>query len=145
MRISDWSSDVCSSDLYQGNPCNMHLNDLAVDVKKGTEEADLVGLIFNTIGVSDGISMGTDAMRYSLPSRDLIADSIEAVVGGQSYDGVISVMGCDKNMPGSLIGMGRLNRPGIMVYGCTIHSGKDRKSTRLNSSHSCASRMPSSA
>ncbi len=108
---------------YQGNPCNMHLNELAVEVKRGTKEAGLVGLIFNTIGVSDGISMGTDGMRYSLPSRDLIADSIETVVGGQSYDGVISVMGCDKNMPGSLIGMGRLNRPGIMVYGGTIHSG----------------------
>lgn len=116
---------------YQGNPCNMHLNDLALEVKKGTQEADLVGLIFNTIGVSDGISMGTDAMRYSLPSRDLIADSIEAVVGGQSYDGVISVMGCDKNMPGSLIGMGRLNRPGIMVYGGTIHSG-DYNGMRLD-------------
>ena len=108
---------------YEGNPCNMHLNELALEVKKGTEEAELVGLIFNTLGVSDGISMGTDGMRYSLPSRDIIADSIEAVVGGQSYDGVISVMGCDKNMPGSLIGMGRLNRPGIMVYGGTIHSG----------------------
>src|SRR5690606_35986253 len=108
---------------YQGNPCNMHLNELAVEVKRGTKEAGLVGLIFNTTGVSDGISMGTDGMRYSLPSRDLIADSIETVVGGQSYDGVISVMGCDKNMPGSLIGMGRLNRPGIMVYGGTIHSG----------------------
>lgn len=108
---------------YEGNPCNMHLNALAQEVKKGTVEADLVGLIFNTIGVSDGISMGTDAMRYSLPSRDLIADCIETVVGGQSYDGVIAVMGCDKNMPGSLIGMGRLNRPGIMVYGGTIHSG----------------------
>src|SRR3546814_1189233 len=104
----------------------MHLQDLAVDVKKGTEEAELVGLVFNTIGVSDGISMGTDGMRYSLPSRDIIADSIEAVVGGQSYDGVISVMGCDKNMPGSLIGMGRLNRPGIMVYGGKIHSGNYR-------------------
>lgn len=108
---------------YQGNPCNMHLNELALQVKQGTAEAGLVGLIFNTIGVSDGISMGTAGMSYSLPSRDLIADSIEAVVGGQSYDGVISVMGCDKNMPGSLIGMGRLDRPGIMVYGGTIHSG----------------------
>lgn len=109
---------------YEGNTCNMHLNDLAKVVKKGVVNSDLVGLIFHTIGVSDGISNGTDGMRYSLVSRDIIADSIEAVAGAQWYDGVIAVMGCDKNMPGSLIAMARLNRPAIMVYGGTIHSGK---------------------
>ncbi len=109
---------------YEGNPCNMHLNDLAVHVKTGVEKEDLLGLIFHTIGVSDGISMGTEGMRFSLPSRDLIADSIETVVNAQWYDGVIAVMGCDKNMPGSLIAIGRLNRPAIMVYGGTIASGK---------------------
>lgn len=108
---------------YEGNPCNMHLNDLAVEIKKGTKEADLVGLIFNTIGVSDGISMGTPGMRFSLPSRDLIADSMETVMGGMSYDGMVAVVGCDKNMPGSVMAMLRLNRPSIMVYGGTIASG----------------------
>lgn len=108
---------------YEGNPCNMHLNDLAVEIKKGTEEADLVGLIFNTIGVSDGISMGTPGMRFSLPSRDIIADSMETVMGGMSYDGMVAVVGCDKNMPGSVMAMLRLNRPSIMVYGGTIASG----------------------
>jgi len=108
---------------YEGNPCNMHLNDLAVEIKKGTSEADLVGLIFNTIGVSDGISMGTPGMRFSLPSRDLIADSMETVMGGMSYDGMVAVVGCDKNMPGSVMAMLRLNRPSIMVYGGTIASG----------------------
>ena len=108
---------------YEGNPCNMHLNDLAVEIKKGTQEADLVGLIFNTIGVSDGISMGTPGMRFSLPSRDLIADSMETVMGGMSYDGMVAVVGCDKNMPGSVMAMLRLNRPSIMVYGGTIASG----------------------
>ena len=108
---------------YEGNPCNMHLNDLALEIKKGTETADLVGLIFNTIGVSDGISMGTPGMRFSLPSRDLIADSMETVMGGMSYDGMVAVVGCDKNMPGSVIAMLRLNRPSIMVYGGTIASG----------------------
>lgn len=108
---------------YEGNPCNMHLNDLAVEIKKGTDEANLVGLIFNTIGVSDAISMGTPGMRFSLPSRDLIADSMEAVMGGMSYDGMVAVVGCDKNMPGSVIAMLRLNRPSIMVYGGTIASG----------------------
>ena len=108
---------------YEGNPCNMHLNDLSVHVKKGTQEADLIGLIFNTIGVSDGISMGTPGMRFSLPSRDLIADSIETVVGGMSYDGVVTVVGCDKNMPGALMAMLRLNRPSVLVYGGTIASG----------------------
>ncbi|WP_346318621.1 dihydroxy-acid dehydratase [Chitinophaga sp. YIM B06452] len=109
---------------YDGNTCNMHLNDLAKEVKKGVWANDLVGLIFNTIGVSDGISNGTDGMRYSLVSRDLIADSIETVCGALYYDAVITVPGCDKNMPGSLIAMGRLNRPAIMVYGGTIAPGK---------------------
>ncbi|MFH6996452.1 dihydroxy-acid dehydratase [Flavobacterium sp. FlaQc-57] len=109
---------------YDGNTCNMHLNDLAKDVKKGVWDVNLVGLIFNTIGVSDGISNGTDGMRFSLVSRDVIADSIETVVGGQWYDGVIAIPGCDKNMPGALIAMGRLNRPSMMVYGGSIHSGK---------------------
>ncbi len=108
---------------YEGNPCNMHLNDLAKLVKKGTEEADVIGLIFNTIGVSDGISMGTPGMRYSLPSRDVIADSMETVVQAMSYDGMVTVVGCDKNMPGALMAMLRLNRPAILVYGGTIASG----------------------
>ena len=108
---------------YEGNPCNMHLNDLAQNVKEGVESADLVGLIFNTIGVSDGISMGTPGMRYSLPSRDIIADSMETVVNAQAYDGLITVVGCDKNMPGAMIAMGRLNRPSILVYGGTIAPG----------------------
>ncbi|MBT6514415.1 MAG: dihydroxy-acid dehydratase [Crocinitomicaceae bacterium] len=108
---------------YEGNPCNMHLNDLAKSVKKGTQNANLVGLIFNTIGVSDGISMGTPGMRYSLPSRDVIADSMETVVEGLSYDALITVVGCDKNMPGALMAMLRLNRPSILVYGGTIASG----------------------
>jgi len=108
---------------YEGNPCNMHLNDLALSVKKGTREADLVGLIFNTIGVSDGISMGTYGMRYSLPSRDVIADSVETVVQAMNYDGLVTVVGCDKNMPGALMAMIRLNRPSVMVYGGTIASG----------------------
>ncbi|QCK16736.1 dihydroxy-acid dehydratase [Mangrovivirga cuniculi] len=108
---------------YEGNPCNMHLNDLAAEVKKGTLEKDLIGLIFNTIGVSDGISMGTDGMRYSLPSRDIIADSIETVVSGMNYDGFAAVVGCDKNMPGAMIAAGRLNRPAVLVYGGTIKPG----------------------
>lgn len=108
---------------YDGNTCNMHLNDLAKIVKKGIWDNDLVGLIFNTIGVSDGMSNGTDGMRYSLVSRDIIADSIEAVCGAQYYDAVIALPGCDKNMPGSIIAMGRLNRPSIMVYGGTIAPG----------------------
>lgn len=108
---------------YDGNTCNMHLNELAQKVKKGIWENNLVGLIFNTIGVSDGMSNGTDGMRYSLVSRDVIADSIEAVCGAQYYDGLIAIPGCDKNMPGSLIAMGRLNRPAIMVYGGTIAPG----------------------
>jgi dihydroxy-acid dehydratase len=108
---------------YDGNTCNMHLNDLAQLVKKGVWEQHLVGLVFNTIGVSDGMSMGTDGMRYSLVSRDLIADSIEAVCGAQYYDGLIALPGCDKNMPGTIIAMGRLNRPAIMIYGGTIAPG----------------------
>ena len=108
---------------YDGNTCNMHLNDLAAIVKKGVWDAQMVGLIFNTIGVSDGMSNGTPGMRYSLVSRDVIADSIEAICGAQYYDGIIAIPGCDKNMPGSLIAMGRLNRPSIMVYGGTIAPG----------------------
>ncbi len=108
---------------YDGNTCNMHLNDLAKLVKQGVWDENLVGLIFNTIGVSDGMSMGTEGMRYSLVSRDVIADSIEAVCGAQYYDGLIALPGCDKNMPGSVIAMGRLNRPAIMVYGGTIKPG----------------------
>jgi dihydroxy-acid dehydratase len=113
---------ICSMG-YDGNTCNMHLNDLAATVKKSVWGNNLVGLIFNTIGVSDGISNGTDGMRYSLVSRDIIADSIEAVCGAQYYDALIALPGCDKNMPGSLIAMGRLNRPAIMVYGGTIAPG----------------------
>ena len=113
---------ICSMG-YDGNTCNMHLNDLAKVVKQGVWENNLVGLIFNTIGISDGISNGTDGMRYSLVSRDLIADSIEAVCGGFYYDGLIALPGCDKNMPGSIMAMGRLNRPSIMVYGGTINPG----------------------
>jgi dihydroxy-acid dehydratase len=108
---------------YDGNTCNMHLNDLAAIIKKGIWEEDLVGLIFHTIGVSDGMANGTDGMRYSLVSRDIIADSIETVCGAQYYDALIAVPGCDKNMPGSIIAMGRLNRPSIMVYGGTIAPG----------------------
>lgn len=108
---------------YDGNTCNMHLNELAAIVKQGVWDNELVGLIFNTIGVSDGISNGTEGMRYSLVSRDIIADSIETVCGAQYYDAVIALPGCDKNMPGSIIAMGRLNRPSIMVYGGTIAPG----------------------
>ena len=109
---------------YDGNPCNMHLNDLAKDIKTGVWKEDLVGLIFNTIGVSDGISNGNPGMRFSLVSRDVIADSIETVMGAQWYDAMIAVPGCDKNMPGALMAMGRVNRPSIMVYGGSIHPGK---------------------
>ncbi|MCA9236027.1 MAG: dihydroxy-acid dehydratase, partial [Planctomycetales bacterium] len=108
---------------YEGNTCNMHLLDLAAKVKEGVQAADLVGMRFNTIGVSDGISMGTSGMSYSLQSRDIIADSIETVVEAQWYDGVISIPGCDKNMPGCIMAMGRLNRPGLMIYGGTIKPG----------------------
>lgn len=108
---------------YEGNPCNMHLNDLAVHVKRGINAADQTGLIFNTIGISDGISMGTPGMRYSLPSRDIIADSMESVVEGMSYDAMVAIVGCDKNMPGALMAMLRVNRPAILVYGGTIAPG----------------------
>lgn len=108
---------------YEGNPCNMHLNDLSTHVKKGADNANMVGLIFNTIGVSDGISNGTPGMRFSLPSRDIIADSIETVMQAQGYDGLVTVVGCDKNMPGALMAMLRLNRPSVLVYGGTIASG----------------------
>jgi dihydroxy-acid dehydratase len=108
---------------YEGNSCNMHLLDLAAEVKKGVQEHGMVGMRFNTIGVSDGISMGTDGMSYSLQSRDLIADSIETIMAAQWYDGLIALPGCDKNMPGCLIAMGRLNRPALMVYGGTIKPG----------------------
>lgn len=108
---------------YEGNPCNMHLNGLAAEIKKGIQKTNQVGLVFNTIGVSDGISMGTPGMRFSLPSRDVIADSVETVVQAMSYDGLVTVVGCDKNMPGALMGMLRLNRPSILVYGGTIASG----------------------
>ena len=108
---------------YEGNPCNMHLNDLAKKVKTGTQNKDIIGLIFNTIGVSDGISMGTPGMRFSLPSRDVIADSMETVVQAMSYDGMVTVVGCDKNMPGALMAMIRVNKPSILVYGGTIDSG----------------------
>ncbi len=108
---------------YEGNTCNMHLNGLAEKVKHSVQGNDLVGLIFNTIGVSDGISNGTKGMRYSLLSREIIADSIEAVTGAHYYDGLVTVVGCDKNMPGAMIAMGRLNRPSILLYGGTIFSG----------------------
>src|SRR5436190_7249204 len=108
---------------YEGNTCNMHLNLLADRVKQGVTAAGLVGLRFNTIGVSDGISMGTEGMSYSLQSRDLIADSIETVMHAQWYDANVSLPGCDKNMPGCLIAMGRVNRPSLMVYGGTIRAG----------------------
>lgn len=108
---------------WEGNPCNMHLNDLAKNIKTSVQHQDLVGLIYHTIGVSDGISMGSSGMRFSLPSRDLIAESIETVASAQWYDAVIAVAGCDKNMPGSIMGLARLNRPGFMVYGGTIKPG----------------------
>ena len=119
---------------WDGNPCNMHLGELATHVKKGTDGPRMIGLRFSTIGVSDGISMGTDGMSYSLQSRDIIADSIETVMCAQWYDGLVTIPGCDKNMPGCLMAMGRLNRPSLMVYGgtikpgCTVFNGK--KETR---------------
>jgi len=117
---------------YEGNPCNMHLLDLAQMVKEGVQAAGLVGYRFNTVGVSDGISMGTPGMGYSLQSRDLIADSIETVMGGQWYDAAVTLPGCDKNMPGCIIGMARLNRPGLMVYGGTIKPGFSKKQEPLD-------------
>ena len=127
---------------YEGNTCNMHLMDLAAKVKEGVVAADMVGMRFNTIGVSDGISMGTDGMSYSLQSRDIIADSIETVMAAQWYDGCITLPGCDKNMPGCLMALGRLNRPGIMVYGGTIkpgftHFGKDKEKRDVVSAFQC--------
>jgi dihydroxy-acid dehydratase len=116
---------------YDGNPCNMHLNNLAAEIKKEANNSGSVGLVFNTIGVSDGISMGTSGMNYSLASRDIIADSMETVVNAQSYDGLVGVVGCDKNMPGAIIAMLRLNRPSLMVYGGTIRSG-NYKGRKLN-------------
>src|SRR5690606_19385900 len=117
---------------YEGNSCNMHLLDLAAKVKEGVAAVDLVGMRFNTIGVSDGISMGTDGMSFSLQSRDLIADSIETIMGAQWYDGLIALPGCDKNMPGCLMAMGRLNRPAIMVYGGTIRAGCTPRHPKLD-------------
>src|SRR5713101_3512087 len=108
---------------WEGNTCNMHLNDLAAKVKQGCAGAGVVGMRFNTIGVSDGISMGTEGMSYSLQSRDIIADSIETVVGAQWYDGIVTIPACDKNMPGCVMAMARLNRPGIVIYGGTIRAG----------------------
>jgi dihydroxy-acid dehydratase len=117
---------------FEGNPCNMHLLDLAAKVKEGVTAAGLVGLRFNTIGVSDGISMGTDGMSFSLQSRDLIADSIETIMCGQWYDAAITIPGCDKNMPGCVMAMGRLNRPGLMIYGGTIRAGCTAKHKKLD-------------
>jgi dihydroxy-acid dehydratase len=117
---------------YEGNTCNMHLNDLSAQVKKGVEEAGLVGMRFNTIGVSDGISMGTDGMSYSLQSREIIADSIETTMSAHWYDANISVPGCDKNMPGCVMAMGRLNRPSLMVYGGTIRAGCTARHDKLD-------------
>jgi len=117
---------------YEGNPCNMHLGDLAARVREGVQAAGMVGMRFNTIGVSDGISMGTDGMSYSLQSRDLIADSIETVMSAQWYDANISLPGCDKNMPGCLIAMARLNRPALMIYGGTIRPGCSPKGEKLD-------------
>jgi dihydroxy-acid dehydratase len=117
---------------FEGNPCNMHLLDLSAQVKRGVEAAGLVGMRFNTIGVSDGISMGTEGMSYSLQSRDLIADSIETVMRAQWYDANVSIPGCDKNMPGCLIAMGRVNVPSLMVYGGTIRAGRSRRFDKLD-------------
>ncbi|MDR9452010.1 MAG: dihydroxy-acid dehydratase, partial [Acidimicrobiia bacterium] len=117
---------------YEGNSCNMHLDQLAARTKEGVAAAGLVGMRFNTIGVSDGIAMGTEGMSYSLQSRDLIADSIETVMHAQWYDANISIPGCDKNMPGSLIAMGRVNRPALMIYGGTIRAGKGRSGEPLD-------------
>jgi len=117
---------------YEGNSCNMHLNELGALVKEGVTAAGMVGMRFNTIGVSDGISMGTEGMSYSLPSRDVIADSIETVMGAQWYDGLVAIPGCDKNMPGCLIAMARLDRPALMVYGGTIKPGRGRGGAPLD-------------
>jgi len=129
--INNAQVGICSV-WFEGNPCNMHLLDLSTHVKSGVQDAGLTGYRFNTIGVSDGISMGTDGMCYSLQSRDIIADSIETTMGGQWYDALIAIPGCDKNMPGCLIAMGRLNRPAIMVYGGTIRAGCTEKFPQLD-------------
>lgn len=131
-RDMDKAQVGIASVWYDGNPCNMHLADLATQVKEGVQTAELVGMRFNTIGVSDGISMGTPGMSYSLQSRDLIADSIETVMGGQWYDGLITIPGCDKNMPGVMMAMARLNRPALMVYGGTIQPGRGRGGQTLD-------------
>jgi dihydroxy-acid dehydratase len=117
---------------YEGNSCNMHLLDLAAKVKEGVTAADMVGMRFNTIGVSDGIAMGTDGMSYSLQSREIIADSIETLMAAQWYDALIALPGCDKNMPGCIMAMTRLNRPSIMVYGGTIKAGCTAKHDKLD-------------
>ncbi len=116
---------------YEGNPCNMHLNGLAAAAREGVRSSGMIGFVSNTIGVSDGMSMGTFGMRYSLPSRDLIADSIETIASAQHYDGVITIMGCDKNMPGAMMAMSRLDRPSLMIYGGTIAPGR-RNGERLD-------------
>ncbi|MDH4134020.1 MAG: dihydroxy-acid dehydratase, partial [Gammaproteobacteria bacterium] len=121
-----------AANWWEGNTCNMHLNDLAAKVREGVMAAGLVSMRFNTIGVSDGISMGTDGMSYSLQSRDIIADSIETVVSAQWYDALVTIPGCDKNMPGCLIAMGRLNRPSLMIYGGTIKPGHSKKGETLD-------------
>jgi hypothetical protein len=131
MPICLYQVGICSV-WFEGNPCNMHLLDLSASVKEGVQGAGLTGFRFNTIGVSDGISMGTDGMCYSLQSRDVIADSIETTMGGQWYDGLVAIPGCDKNMPGCLIAMGRLNRPALMVYGGTIRAGCTEKFPQLD-------------
>jgi len=130
-ELSKAQVGICSV-WFEGNPCNMHLLDLGAAVKEGVQQEGLIGFRFNTIGVSDGISMGTDGMSYSLQSRDLIADSIETVMGAQWYDGLIAIPGCDKNMPGCLIAMGRLNRPALMVYGGTIRAGCSARGKKLD-------------
>ena len=117
---------------YEGNPCNMHLLGLADEVKQGVHEAGMIGMRFNTVGVSDAISMGTRGMSYSLQSRDLIADSIETMMGGQWYDANVSIPGCDKNMPGCIIAMARLDRPALMVYGGTIKPGYSRSGQTID-------------
>ena len=127
---------ICSV-WYEGNPCNMHLLELSEYVKTGVVGSELVGYRFNTVGVSDGISMGTTGMRYSLQSRDLIADSIETTMGAQWYDGLIALPGCDKNMPGCVMAMARLNRPSIMVYGGTIRAGTQPSTNSSSINHSC--------
>src|SRR5438874_3099502 len=128
---------ICSV-WWDGNPCNMHLNQLGERVKEGVVASGCIGMRFNTIGVSDGISMGTDGMSYSLQSRDLIADSIETIMGAQFYDALVAIPGCDKNMPGTIMAMARLNRPALMIYGGTIRAGcakfrgEDRKLDIVN-------------